>query len=125
MKTEIEIIAEMFFATYYSKDPEERKKLTKDWNRTFLIKIKEQGIVLSRIQDGEISIQSIKEGDEKPKVDFELESDIETFTKFTVYKSYGMKDWFKRFGNMLLRRVKFKPFRRIRDVIRVSRIMGV
>ena len=125
MKTEIEIIADMLFATYYSKDREEREKLTKDWNRTFLITIKEQGTVLATIQDGEISIKALQEGEEEPEYDFAMEADIETLTKFTVYKSYGKKDWFKRFGNILLRRVKFKPFRKIRDVIRLARIMGV
>ncbi|NVM52862.1 MAG: hypothetical protein HWN66_04100 [Candidatus Helarchaeota archaeon] len=125
MKTEIEIIGEMLFATYYSKEKEERDKLTEDWNRTFLITIKEQGTLIVSIIDGEISIKVIEEGEEKPEVDFEMEADVETLTKFTVYSSYGIKDWFKRFGNILRRKVKFKPFRKIRDVIRMARIMGV
>ncbi|MHA1650744.1 MAG: hypothetical protein ACTSYB_11165 [Candidatus Helarchaeota archaeon] len=125
MKTEIEVIADMLFATYYSKEPEERKKLTKNWNRTFLITIIDQGTVLATIQDGEITIKAFQEGEETPEYDFELKADIETLTKFTVYKSYGIKDWFKRLWNILTRKVKFKPFRKIRDVIRVARIMGV
>ncbi len=131
MKTEIEIVADMLFATYYSKEPEERKKLTKNWNRTFLITVKDQGTrkdqgtILATIQDGEISISAIKEGAEKPKGDFELAADVETLTKFTVYKTYGLKDWFKRFGNIILRRVKYKPFKKLRDVIRMAKIMGV
>ncbi len=125
MKTEIEIIADMLFATYYSKVKEERDELTKDWNRTFLVTIIDQGTVLVTIENGEISVKSIKEGEELPKYDFELKSDIETLTKFTVYKSYGLKDWFKRLGNIIIRKVKYKPFRKIRDVIRVARIMGV
>ena len=124
MLSEIEIIAEMFFATYYSKDPEEREKLTKDWNRTFLINIKEHGKVLAKIEDCEISLRAI-EGEEELEYDFEMESDVETFTKFTVYNSYGLKDWFKRLGNLLIRRVKFRPFRKIRDAMRLAKIMGV
>ena len=124
MKTEIEIIADMFFATYYSKEAEEREKLTEDWNRTFLITIKEHGSVLAKIENCEITLKALTEGEE-PEYDFEMESDVETFTKFTVYSSYGIKDWFKRFGNLLMRRVKFRPFRKIRDVMRLAKIMGV
>ena len=124
MKTEIEIIADMLFATFYSKDVEERKKLTKNWNRTFLLTIKDQGTVLGSVQDGEIQLNALKEG-EKPNYEFELKGDIETMTKFTVYSSYGLKDWFKRFGNILIRRIKYSPFWKIRDVIRFAKLMGV
>lgn len=125
MKTEIEIIADMLFATYYSKEKEERDKLTNDWNRKFLVTIIDKGTVLVSIEDGEISVQAVKEGEEKPEADFEMMSDMETLTKFTVYSSYGVKGWFKRFGNILIRRVKYKPFRKMRDVIRLAKIMGV
>ena len=125
MLSEIEIIAEMFFATYYSKEKEEREKLTKGWNRTFLINIVEHGKVLAKIEDTEISLQPIKEEAEQLEYDFEMESDIETFTKFTVYRSTGLKDWFKRLGNILIRKVKFRPFRKIRDAMRLAKIMGV
>lgn len=124
MKSEIEIVGEMFFATYYSKEEEERNKLTKNWNRTFLMNIKDQGRLVATIKDGEISIEAV-EGENKPEVDFELDADVETLTKFTVYSSYGLKDWFKRFGNILLRRVKYRPFWKIRDVIRMAKLMGV
>jgi hypothetical protein len=124
MKTEIEIIADMLFATYYSKDPEERAKLSKDWNRTFLMTIKDQGSVIATVENGEFSLRSVKEGEEL-EYDFEMESDMETFTKFTVYSSYGIKDWFKRFGNILMRKVKYRPFRKMRDVIRLAKLMGV
>ena len=124
MKTEIDIIADMLFATFYSKDVEERKKLTKNWNRTFLLTVKDQGNVLGSVQNGEIQLNALKEG-EIPKYDFEFKGDIETMTKFTVYSSYGLKDWFKRFGNILIRRVKYSPFWKIRDVIRFAKIMGV
>lgn len=125
MKTEIEIIGEMLFATYYSKEPEEREKLTKDWNRTFLITIKDQGTLVASIKDGEISVKAVAEDEEEPEVDFEMEADVETLTKLTIYSSYGIKDWFKRFGNIIIRRVKYRPFRRMRDVIRLAKIMGV
>jgi len=124
MKTEIDIIADMLFATFYSKDVEERKKLTKNWNRTFLLTVKDQGNVLGSVQNGEIQLNALKEG-ETPKYDFEFKGDLETMTKFTVYSSYGLKDWFKRFGNILIRRVKYSPFWKIRDVIRFAKIMGV
>ena len=125
MKSEIEIVGDMLFATYYSKEKEERDKLTEDWNRTFLMTIKDQGTLVATLQDGEISVKALVEGEEKPEVDFEMEADMETLTKFTVYSSYGLKDWFKRFGNIFRRRIKYKPFRKIRDVIRVAKIMGV
>ena len=124
MLSEIEIIAEMLFATYYTKEPEERQKLTKDWNRTFLLKIKEHGIVLAKIEKGELSMEAI-ESLEGLEYDLQMESDVETFTKFTVYKSSGLKDWFKRLWNMIIRKVKFKPFRKIRDAMRLAKIMGV
>ncbi len=124
MKTEIEIIADMLFATFYSKDIEERNKLTKNWNKTFLLTITDQGSVLGSVQNGEIQLKALK-SDETPKYDFELKGNIETFTKFTVYSSYGLKDWFKRFGNILIRRVKYNPFWKIRDVIRFAKMMGV
>ena len=124
MKTEIEIIADMLFATFYSKDIEERNKLTKNWNKTFLLTITDQGSVLGSVQNGEIQLKALKP-DETPKYDFELKGNIETFTQFTVYSSYGLKDWFKRFGNILIRRVKYNPFRKIRDVIRFAKLMGV
>ena len=125
MKTGIEIIADMLFATYYSKEKEERDKLTKDWNRTFLVTITDEGTVLVTIENGEISVKAVKEDEEKPEADFEMKSDMETLTKFTVYSSYGIKDWFKRFGQILIRRVKYKPFKKMRDVIRLAKIMGV
>ena len=125
MLSEIEIIAEMFFATYYSKEQEEREKLTKGWDRTFLIIIKDHGRVLAKIENMEISLQAIQEGQEDLEYDFEMESDVETFTKFTVYKSHGLKDWFKRLGNLIIRKVKFRPFRKIRDAMRLAKIMGV
>ena len=124
MKTEIEIIADMLFATYYSKDPEEREKLAKNWNRTFLMTLKDQGSVIATIENGELSLRAVMEGDELT-YDFEMESDIETFTKFTVYSSYGIKDWLKRFGNILIRKVKYRPFRKMRDVIHLAKMMGV
>ena len=123
--SEIEIVGEMLFATYYSKEKEERDKLTKDWNRTFLITIKEQGTLIGKIQDGEISIKALTEEEEEPEYDFAMEADVETLTKFTVYSSYGIKSWFKRVGNLLIRRVKYKPFKKMRDVIRMAKIMGV
>ena len=125
MKSEIEIVGEMLFATYYSKDKEDRDKLTKNWNRTFLMTIKDQGSLVVTLQDGEISGKALVEGEEKPEVDFEMEADIETMTKFTVYSSYGIKDWFKRFGNIIRRRIKYRPFKKIRDVIRIAKLMGV
>ncbi|MHA1131685.1 MAG: hypothetical protein ACTSQI_03415 [Candidatus Helarchaeota archaeon] len=124
MLSEIEVVAEMLFATYYSKAPEDRKKLTKDWNRTFLLKIKEYGNVLAKVENGELSIQTV-ESESDIKYDLLMESDIETFTKFTVYKSTGKKDWLKRFWNLLTRKVKFKPMRKIRDAMRLAKIMGV
>ncbi len=125
MLSEIEIIAQMFFATYYSKEKEERDNLTKGWNRTFLITITEIGRVLAKIEDSEITLQSIEDDQEELQYDFEMESDVETFTKFTVYNSNGIKDWFKRLGNLLIRKVKFRPFRKIRDAMRLAKIMGV
>ncbi len=125
MKSEIEIVGDMLFATYYSKEKEERDKLTKNWNRTFLMTLTDQGKLVATIKDGEISVIALVEGDENPEVDFEMDADIETLTKFTVYSSYGVKDWFKRFGNILLRRIKYRPFKKLRDVIRVAKIMGV
>ena len=125
MKSGIEIIADMLFATYYSKEKEERDKLTKDWNRTFLVTITDEGTVLVTIENGEISVKAVKEDEEKPEADFEMKSEMETLTKFTVYSSYGIKDWFKRFGQILIRRVKYKPFKKMRDVIRLAKIMGV
>lgn len=124
MKTEIEIIADMLFATFYSKDVEERNKLTKGWNRSFLLTITDQGTVLGAVENGEIKLQALKP-DEKPKYDFELKGNIENLTKFTVYSSYGIKDWLKRFGNIILRRIKYSPFLKIRDVIRFAKLMGV
>ena len=114
----------MLFATFYSKELEERNKLTKNWNKTFLLTITDQGSVLGSVQNGEIQLKALKP-DETPKYDFELKGNIETFTQFTVYSSYGLKDWFKRFGNILIRRVKYNPFRKIRDVIRFAKLMGV
>jgi hypothetical protein len=124
MLSEIEIIAEMLFATYYSKEPEERNKLTKDWNRTFLLKITEHGTVLAKIEEGELTMEALESLD-GVEYDLQMESDVETFTKFTVYKSSGLKDWFKRLWNMIIRKVKFKPFRKIRDAMRLAKIMGV
>jgi len=124
MKSEIEIVGEMFFATFYSKEAEERAKLTKNWDRTFLLNIKDQGKLVATMKDGEISVEAV-EDENQPEVDFEFDADVETLTKFTVYSSYGLKDWFKRFGNILLRRVKYRPFWKIRDVIRVAKLMGV
>ncbi len=124
MLSEIEIIAEMLFATYYSKEPEERNRLTKDWNRTFLLKITEHGTVLAKIEEGELTMEAVESIDGL-EYDLQMESDVETFTKFTVYKSSGLKDWFKRLWNMIIRKVKFKPFRKIRDAMRLAKIMGV
>lgn len=125
MKSEIEIIADMLFATFYSKDIEERNKLTRDWNRSFLLTITDQnGSVLGSVQNGEIKLQALKPG-ETPKYDFELKGNVENLTKFTVYSSYGLKDWLKRFANILLRRISYSPFLKIRDVIRFAKLMGV
>ncbi|MHA1264886.1 MAG: hypothetical protein ACTSRS_06580 [Candidatus Helarchaeota archaeon] len=125
MKSEIEVVGEMLFATYYSKDPEERAKITEGWNGKFLMIIKDQGTLVVELKDGDIHVQALQEGEGVPEVDFQIEADVETFTKFTVYSSYGKKDWFKRVGNILLRRIKYKPFWKMRDVIRIARMMGV
>ena len=44
------------------REKEERDKLTEDWNRTFLMTIKDQGVLVIRLQDGELSAIALVEG---------------------------------------------------------------